>query len=64
LLGTIYIVLRPIVFTYIIGTPIEIRDEVIAYARIIAVDVMVSYIVLAYSTILQGVGQKPFIRVV
>ncbi len=56
LLGITYIILRPMIFTYIIKTPIEIRDEVIAYAGIIAFDVTASYIVLAYSTILQSVG--------
>ena len=54
--GITFIILRPIIFTYVIRTPIEIRDEVIAYAGIIAFNVMVSYIVLAYSTILQSVG--------
>ena len=56
LFGITYLVLRPVIFTYAIRTPAEIRDEVIAYAGIIAFDVMVSYIVLAYSTILQSVG--------
>ncbi len=48
--------LRPVIFTYAIRTPVEIRDEVIAYAGIIAFDMMASYVVLAYSTILQSVG--------
>lgn len=48
--------LRPVISTYAIRTPVEIRDEVIAYAGIIAFDMMASYVVLAYSTILQSVG--------
>jgi len=56
LFGIIYMILRPVIFTYVIRTPIEIRDDVIAYTEIIAFDVMASYIVLAYSTILQSVG--------
>ncbi|MHC1628098.1 MAG: MATE family efflux transporter [Candidatus Nezhaarchaeales archaeon] len=56
LLGVTYIALRPIIFTYIIKVPQEIYDEVFAYAGIIAIDMMISYVVLAYSTILQSIG--------
>ena len=56
ILGATYIALRPVIFTYVMRVPSEIYDDVIAYAGVIAIDVTLSYIVLAYSTILQGVG--------
>ncbi|RLF06925.1 MAG: hypothetical protein DRJ60_03790 [Thermoprotei archaeon] len=56
LLGIAYIALRPIIFTYIMKVPEEIYDEVFAYAGVIAIDMMISYVVLAYSTILQSIG--------
>ncbi|RLG87165.1 MAG: MATE family efflux transporter [Thermoprotei archaeon] len=56
ILGATYIALRPVIFIYVMRVPSEIYDDVIAYAGVIAIDVTLSYIVLAYSTILQGVG--------
>ncbi len=54
--GLSYIFLRPWIFTYIVAVPKEIYSDVLAYAGIIAIDMMIAYVVLTYSTILQSIG--------
>ncbi len=55
--GVTYFLLRPLIFTYVIRTPTEVRDEVIAYAGVISIGAVFSYVVTAYSTILQSRGR-------
>jgi len=56
LFGGTYLILRPFIFTYVIKVPAEIYDQVVAFAGIVALVTTLSYIVTAYSTILQGIG--------
>ena len=54
--GAIFFALRPLIFTYVIKVPAEIYDQVLIYAGIIALTIPFSYMVTAYSTILQSIG--------
>jgi len=54
--GGAYFVLRPLIFTYIVRVPAELYDQVVAYAAVMSVVMALSYLVTAYSTILQSVG--------
>jgi len=56
LFGIAYFTLRPLIFSYVIKVPKEIYEQVIAYAGIVAIVTSFSYVVMAYSTILQGIG--------
>lgn len=55
-LGATFLALRPIVFTYVVRVPAEIYGEVMDYAAAVSAVIAFSYVVTAYSTILQGVG--------
>ncbi len=51
-----YIILRPFIFGYIVSTPKEIYDDVMVYSGIIAIGMFFAYLVMVYTTILQGIG--------
>lgn len=48
--------LRSYIFTWIMSTPPEIFEEVMKYSGIIAFDIVLSYVALTYTTVLQSVG--------
>lgn len=54
--GSLYLSLRHIIFTNIIAVPSEIYQDVIDFAGIVSIVMAFSYIVTAYSTILQSIG--------
>ena len=54
--GTAYFALRPLIFTHVVRVPVELYEQVVAYAAILSMVMALSYLVTAYSTILQGVG--------
>ncbi len=59
----LYLLLRPLIFKYLITTPEEIYDEVMVYAGVIAFDVLFAYIASTYTVIIQSIGEtrKPAI---
>ncbi len=56
LFGGVFLALRSLIFSYVISVPMELYDQVISYAGVTAVVMAISYVVTAYSTILQGIG--------
>jgi putative MATE family efflux protein len=56
LFGTLFYILTPPIFTYIVATPIEIYDEVLAYARVMSVDIVFLSVNMALATIIQALG--------
>lgn len=56
ILATAFFALRPYIFTHIVRTPAEIYEDVLNYAGIITVDMLLSAVTLSYSTILQSIG--------
>ena len=56
LFGGTYLALRPLIFTYVVKVPAEIYDQVVAFAGVVALVMTLSYVVTAYSTILQSIG--------
>ena len=55
-LGSAYLALRPLIFGELIKVPREIYEQVISYAGVMSTVMALSYVVTAYSTILQGLG--------
>ncbi|MEM2986507.1 MAG: MATE family efflux transporter [Nitrososphaerota archaeon] len=55
-LSILLLMLRHLIFTIIMSTPIEIFDYVIDYSGVIAFDIFFNYIALTYTTFLQSVG--------
>ncbi|HDD33944.1 MAG TPA: MATE family efflux transporter, partial [Thermofilaceae archaeon] len=55
-LGSAYLALRPLIFGELIKVPREIYEQVISYAGVMSAVMALSYVVTAYSTILQGLG--------
>lgn len=50
------LVLRGLLFTWVISSPQEIFEDVMKYSGIIAFDIFFNYIALTYTTLLQSVG--------
>ncbi|RLE86278.1 MAG: MATE family efflux transporter [Thermoprotei archaeon] len=55
-LGGAYFTLRPLIFGGLIKVPGEIYKQVMSYAGVMSAVAALSYVVTAYSTILQGLG--------
>ncbi|MEM1602830.1 MAG: MATE family efflux transporter [Candidatus Bathyarchaeia archaeon] len=49
-------VLRGVIFTFIISTPPEIFDDVLRYSGVIAFDIFLNYISMTFTTLLQSLG--------
>ncbi len=50
------LMLRSLVFTWIVSTPNEIFEDVMKYSGVITFDIFLNYIALTYTTLLQSVG--------
>lgn len=63
ILGLTIFVFRNLIFMWIVATPPEIFEEVMAYSGIIALDIFLNYVAVIYTTILQSLGdtRKPAI---
>lgn len=55
-LSILLFTLRNMIFTWLIFTPPEILEDVIAYSGVIAFDIFFNYIAFTYTTLLQSVG--------
>ncbi len=55
-LGSAYFALRPLIFGGLVKVPGEIYEQVMSYAGVMSAVSALSYIVAAYSTILQSLG--------
>ena len=56
ILGILYYLLRPLIFTSLTTVPQEIYDGVLDYSGIITIDLTASYFGLCFTTILQSIG--------
>lgn len=54
--GTLFYILAPHIFTYLVATPPEIYGEVLSYARVMSVDIVFLSINMALATIVQALG--------
>jgi putative MATE family efflux protein len=50
------LILRGPIFTWIVSTPPEISGDVMTYSGVIAFDILLNYVALTYTTLLQSVG--------
>jgi len=56
LFGTLFYVLAPYVFTHLVATPPEIYSEVLSYARVMSVDLVLLSVNMALAIIVQALG--------
>ncbi len=50
------LMLRSLIFSWVMSTPPEIFEDIMKYSGVLAFDIFFSYIVLTYTTLLQSVG--------
>ena len=54
--AAVFLILRPLVFKYIVATPPELYDYVMSYSSIITLDLLLAAFTACYSTIFQAIG--------
>ncbi len=54
--GSAYLILRPYIFSHITTVPPELYDDVVEYSGIMVFDVAFAYLGMAFTTVLQAVG--------